>query len=957
MKPASPARRSPENPERSGPGSRSAGGSAALLAEMAAIAGEQQLEPALGRMARLIAGLAGVQAAALFVVENAQLAAAGWHASGGELTEGVRAEIEEAARAAAAPDAPESGSVRETGVGPMRTLPLLAAGRLHGVACLLARRGRGGARRLEDPSVTAALALFLPRLAWLREAAQAASARTQYERWFKNLDEQLRVLDLERQKFAAIVQQSDTAVFVADTSSTIGWNNSALAGMRPGATEESGWIGLPCRAVCEHFSDDDRDARCEDCAVARALESAEVTHRELRRTEPNGVRNRYLTALPIKGPDGRPREVMVMIQDLSDLEVLRRSESRYRMLFERSGKAIVMVDPATRKIVLANRTAERLADSARDGLTGLPLEELHAPEEWLRVEPLFSEDFSGKGLVGLECRLRTRKGMTRIATLSSTRTDLDGREVLMLEYVDVTERLHVEAALRAAEERLRALIASAPVVLFAIDANGIFTLSEGRGLEILGLKPGQVVGQSAWDLYRDLPAIVENLRRALGGEEFTDVVDLGKLAFETRYTPVRDAEGRVTGLIGVATDVTERRRLEDQLRQSQKMEAIGRLAGGVAHDFNNLLAAIQGHAELMLGQLPSGLPLHRSASEVHKAAARGALLTRQLLTFSRKEVVAPNAFDVNLIVAEMENMLRRLIGEQIALTITLAGQPLRARCDRGQLEQVLLNLAVNARDAMPEGGPVSITVTEADVTERECADYPSARPGPHVTLVVADEGCGMDEHTLAHLFEPFFTTKSAGKGTGLGLSTVYGIVQRAGGHIRVKSAPGEGSTFTVYLPRAEEQAAARDEPEHAVGGTLHGAETVLVVEDEDAVRSMVREALEARGYRVLVARHGVEALDLAKRYGDYIDLLITDVVMPQMNGAELAQRLERVRPGLRVLFVSGYTDDAVIRAGVLEARTAFLQKPFSLDALARTVREVIDKGPAPSAVDSAAKRS
>src|SRR5439155_319040 len=227
----------------------------------------------------------------------------------------------------------------------------------------------------------------------------------------------------------------------------------------------------------------------------------------------------------------------------------------------------------------------------------------------------------------------------------------------MLEYVDVTERLHVEAALRAAEERLRALIASAPVVLFAIDANGIFTLSEGRGLEILGLKPGQVVGQSAWDLYRDMPAIVENLR---------------------------------------------------------------------------------------------------SASEVHKAAARGALLTRQLLTFSRKEVVAPNAFDVNLIVAEMENMLRRLIGEQIALTITLAGQPLRARCDRGQLEQVLLNLAVNARDAMPEGGPVSITVTEADVTEAECADYPGARPGPHVTLAVADEGCGMDEHTLGHLFEPFF---------------------------------------------------------------------------------------------------------------------------------------------------------------------------------------------------------
>jgi len=952
MKPASQARRRVEGAERGEP----AGGSAALLAEMAAIAAEPQLEPALERMAHLIAGLSGARAAALFLVDGTQLASCGWSPAAAECPEGLRAAIEAAVREAAEPTAAAGPSVREADGARVRALPLAAAGKLHGVACLAGGRGRAGTKRLEDPRVDAALALFLPRLAWLREAAQAASARTQYERWFKTLDEQLRVLDRERQKFAAIVQQSDTAVFVADTSATIQWNNSVLAAQRPGATEESGWTGLACRAVCEHFSDGDHAPGCEDCAVKRALLDSAVTHGELRRTEPNGVRNRYLTALPIKGPDGRPQEVMVMIQDLSDLAVLRRSESRYRMLFERSGKAIVMVDPGTRKIVLANPTADRLADAPRDGLTGLPLEELHAPEEWPRIEPLFSDEFSAKGLAGLECRVRTRQGATRIATLSSTRSDLDGREVLMLEYVDVTERLHVEEALRAAEERLRALVVNAPVVLFALDANGMFTLSEGRALESLGLAPGQVVGRSAYEIYRGVPAILDNIRRALAGEEFTAVVDLGKFAFETRYTPVRDAEGRVTGLIGVATDVTERRRLEDQLRQSQKMEAIGRLAGGVAHDFNNLLAAIQGHAELMLGQLPNGMPLYRSATEVHKAAARGALLTRQLLTFSRKEVVAPNAFDLNLVVAEMENMLRRLIGEQIALTIRLADTPLRARCDRGQLEQVLLNLAVNARDAMPEGGPLSIAVSGVEVAELECKDDPDARPGPHVVLVVRDEGSGMDEHTLAHLFEPFFTTKSAGKGTGLGLSTVYGIVQRAGGHIRVKSAPGQGSTFTVYLPRVEEPTAV-EEPERPVGEAIHGAETILVVEDEDAVRSMVREALEARGYRVLVARNGVEALDLAGRYGDYIDLLVTDVIMPQMNGAELAQRLARLRPGLRVLFVSGYTDDAVIRVGVLEQRTAFLQKPFSLDVLGRTVRDVLDKGPARSSVDSASAHS
>ncbi len=953
MKPASPVRSRPAGAAaRGAPG----GGTVALLAEIASIAAEERLEPALERMARLLAELSGAQAAALFVVEGGQLSAAGWHPGAGAPANGVRGEIERAAREAVRPGAPEAARVRDAGGSLIRTLPLTAGGRLRGVACLVARGGRGAVKRLEDPRVGAVLALFLPRLAWLQEAAQAASARAQYERWFKTLDEQLRVLDRERQKFAAIVQQSDTAVFVADTSSTIVWTNGVLAAQRPDSSEGSGWIGLHAREVCQHFSDRDQAPNCEDCSVARALERSEVTHHELRRTEANGVRNRYLTALPIKGPDGRPHEVMVLIQDLSDLDVVRRSESRYRMLFERSGKAIVMVDPATRRIVLANPTADRLAGCARDGLTGVPLEELHAPEEWNRIEPLFADDFSRKGLVGLECRVRTRGGAERIATVSSTRADLDGREVLMLEYVDVTERLHVEEALRAAEERLRALVANAPVVLFALDADGIFTLSEGRALESLGLKPGQVVGQSVYDVYREVPAVIENVRRALAGEEFTAVVDVARFAFETRYTPVRDAEGRVTGLIGVATDVTERRRLEDQLLQSQKMEAIGRLAGGVAHDFNNLLAAIQGHSELMLGQLSPGVPLHRNATEVHKAAARGALLTRQLLTFSRKEVVAPRALDVNVVVAEMESMLRRLIGEQIELAFSLADVPLRARCDRGQLEQVILNLALNARDAMPEGGPLSIQVAAADLGEEVAAEHPGAQPGPHVTFTVNDAGCGMEDTTLARLFEPFFTTKAAGKGTGLGLSTVYGIVQRAGGHIRVRSKPGEGSTFTVYLPRVEEPVVV-DEPERVGGDALHGVETVLVVEDEDAVRSMVREALEARGYRVLVARNGAEALDLAGRYGDYIDLLVTDVVMPQMKGPELAQRLERMRPGLRVLFISGYTDDAVLRHGVLEARTSFLQKPFSLDALARTVREVLDTAPQHPAVDSAAARS
>ncbi|HEY2955009.1 MAG TPA: PAS domain S-box protein [Candidatus Eisenbacteria bacterium] len=930
-----------------------AGGADALLAEISAITAEEQLDTALERAARLLAGLSGAEAAALFVTDAGELSTCGWHPAADALEEGARGEIEraalEAARAGALEAAEVEAETRKLKSGRLlRIVPMTASGWLLGVACLIAGRERGAAKRLEDPGVNTALALLMPRLAWLRETSHAAAARAQYERWFKTLDEQLRVLDRERQKFSAIVQQSDTAVFVADTSGMIRWTNNALAAQRPGSADATSWIGLPCCDVCQHYRDGGTPPNGEGCAVTRALEQNQATHEELRRTEANGVRNRYLTALPITGPEGRAQEVMVMIQDLSDLEVVRRSESRYRLLFDRSGKAIVMVDPVTRRILIANHTADRLAGCERDGLLGVPLSELHTPEEWRRIEPLVAAGSPGPGSAAIECRVRTRDGAERIATVSGTRADLDGREVMMLEYLDVTERRHVEEALRAAEERLKALVANAPVVLFALDRDGTFTLSEGHALQYLGLKSGEIVGRSAYEVYRESPAVIENVKRALAGEEFTSVVDLGRHAFETRYTPLRDAAGHVAGLIGVATDVTERRRLEDQLRQAQKMEAIGRLAGGVAHDFNNLLAAIQGHSELMMGRLEPGDTLHRHAAEVHKAAARGALLTKQLLAFSRKELVAPRALDVNLVVAEMESILRRLIGEQIELETSIAAEPLVARCDRGQLEQVILNLALNARDAMPEGGRLAISVAAADVEDAATHDHPGARPGRHVALTVSDQGCGMDAETQAHLFEPFFTTKSVGKGTGLGLSTVYGIAQQAGGHIRVESEPGRGSTFTVFLPLAEEAPAA-GEPERPIGDRLHGVETVLLVEDEEAVRSLVRDALEGRGYRVLVACNGVEALDLAGRYAETIDLLVSDVVMPHMNGGELAQRLERIKPGLRVLFVSGYTDDAIIRHGVLEARTAFLQKPFGLDVLARTVREVLDAPLAPPA--------
>jgi nitrogen-specific signal transduction histidine kinase/CheY-like chemotaxis protein len=394
-------------------------------------------------------------------------------------------------------------------------------------------------------------------------------------------------------------------------------------------------------------------------------------------------------------------------------------------------------------------------------------------------------------------------------------------------------------------------------------------------------------------------------------------------------------------VIGVATDVTERHRLEGQLRQAQRMEAIGRLAGGVAHDFNNLLAAILGHSELIMGRLEPGHPMRRSAEEVQKAAVRGAMLTRQLLAFGRKDMLTLEVLDLNAVVAGMDGMLRRLIGEDIELVSLGANRPVPVRADRGQLEQVIVNLAVNARDAMPQGGKLTIAVDHVTIDEAYTQRHARARLGPNAVLSITDTGVGMDEETIAHAFEPFYTTKPRDKGTGLGLATVYGIVEQSDGHVLVYSEPGVGTCFKVYLPLADALDVVVGEA--TIGDAPGGSETILLAEDEDVVRALAREVLENKGYRVLEARNGVEAVAAAASAG-WIDLLVTDVVMPQMGGGELAQHLTASRPGIKVLYISGYPDDAVVRHGVLERGSALLQKPFALDDFARKVREVLDAG-------------
>jgi PAS domain S-box-containing protein len=903
---------------------------------------EETLEAALARGVRAIGALSGAEVAAVFLTGAGDRVLQAWHPDDPALRERYQSSFHAAAVACGGPRGagPSAPSAHQA----LRVLPLVAAGRAVGAVCLAARPTAAGtpdglavASRLADVVACVSVAYL--------ERSHASGMRREYERWFKTLDEQVRVLERERQKFSAIVHQSDAEVFVTDRGQLIRWTNNVLASHPPTVPGHESWIGLGCRAVCSRYSHPEAPAECGSCPVTQALERNAVVHHEFRRSHDGVVRSLYLSALPIKGPDGQPHEVLAMIQDLSDLEVLRRSESRYRLLFERSAKAIVMVDPPTRRIVLANPMASRMTGHAPEAMPGLTLEALHLEGEWPRIWGQYRHLFAEGNLTPFECRVRTRDGGYLLAAVSGTRYDLDGREVAMLEFQDVTERRQVEEALRDAEERLRSVVANAPVVLFAIDEAGLFTVSEGQGLTTLGLSPGEVVGRSVFELYRDHPQVLANIRRAMAGEELIDTVSLGPLVFETWLAPRAGADGRSRGVIGVATDITQRRRLEEELRQAQKMEAIGRLAGGVAHDFNNLLAAIMGHGELMMRRLDATHPLHRHAEAIQKAAARGALLTRQLLAFSRKEVLAPRVLDIQLVVAEMEEMLRRLIGEHIELVMLLGDHPLQVRADRGQIEQVIMNLAVNARDAMVGGGVLTIEVAPVELDGASEGD--PGRGGSHVQVRVSDTGCGMDAATRARIFEPFFTTKEQGKGTGLGLSTVYGIVEQSRGQIEVESEPGAGTTFRVVWPRVEETGGTAAAP--STGPTVvTGSETVLLVEDEVALRAMAREALQQQGYEVLEAGNGVDALAVADARPGPIHLLVTDVVMPRMGGGELAQRLLAARPGLRVLFMSGYTDDAVVRQGVSEAASAFLQKPFTLGTFARKVRETLDPAATPA---------
>lgn len=526
----------------------------------------------------------------------------------------------------------------------------------------------------------------------------------------------------------------------------------------------------------------------------------------------------------------------------------------------------------------------------------------------------------------------------RFEELQRRATELEGTVKL---------RLQAEDALRETNQKLQSLVQTSPLAIIALDLEGTVRSWNAAAERIFGWTEAEVIGRrnpvipdDKWHEFQDYLRLIRSGAVFSDAESIRVRKDGSSINVSVSSAPLIDGKGNIHGVVGVIADITERKHLEEQFLQAQKMEAIGRLAGGIAHDFNNLLTAIIGYSQISLARLHSQDPMRKDIEEVETAGQRAAALTGQLLAFSRKQVVQPQVLALNTLVTDLTKMLQRLIGEDVELETHLDPEAWQIKADRGQIEQIIMNLAVNSRDAMPEGGKLTIETSNVQLDEDYAGTHIDASVGPHVMLAISDTGSGMDKQTESRIFEPFFTTKEQGRGTGLGLSTVYGIVKQSGGSIGVYSEVGRGTTFKVYLPRVEESVDTK-------AGKLQddcarGTETVLLVEDSDTVRKLARKLLEEDGYTVLEASSGDDGWQISEQHNGPIDLLLTDVVMPGTSGREIAQRLAARRPRMRVLYMSGYTDDAIVRHRVLDATAPFIQKPFTRDALLRKVREVLD---------------
>jgi PAS domain S-box-containing protein len=638
-------------------------------------------------------------------------------------------------------------------------------------------------------------------------------------------------------------------------------------------------------------------------------------------------------------------QIALVIERKAAEQQLADSEAKYRLLFEANPEPMWVYDYDSYRILAVNQAAITSYGFTEADFLQMTVHDLHPSGDHATLDSMLSLPRDGP-VTRTALHHRKKDGTTIDVEILADSIEFAGRHARLILSRDVTERRLLEHQLQENEQKYRMLFEANAESMYVYDRETYRFLAVNQAaIARYGYSREEFLALTIFDLRppEEVPKLREYLQTHPDISEMTSAWihrrKDGSLLEAEIVAHTIDFGGRRADLV-LARDVTEQRRLEAQLRQAQKMEAVGRLAGGIAHDFNNLLTAILGSAQLALRELEAAHPVREDLEEIRRAGLRAADLTRQLLAYSRRQVVAPKVIDVNEAVRNLDSMLRRLIREDIDLVLELTPQPIAVRSDPGQLEQVVLNLVVNARDAMPQSGRITIRSAAVVLDARQPENQPPAPPGSYVHLAVSDTGGGLSDEARAHLFEPFFTTKELGKGTGLGLATVYGIVKQNGGFIYVDSSPGAGTTVRIYLPPAVGPVPTPEAPT-PMPVTEKGSETVLLVEDEAAVRQFARRALEANGYCVLPAADGTEALALAERHPGPIHVLLTDVVMPGMGGPELATRLAQRRPTVRVLFSSGYTDDATVLQGVREAGTAFLQKPFAPEDLIRKLREVL----------------
>jgi PAS domain S-box-containing protein len=635
----------------------------------------------------------------------------------------------------------------------------------------------------------------------------------------------------------------------------------------------------------------------------------------------------------------------------------RGTEQKLRLMANNLTEMVLAYD-MNRRLIYANPAVETLTGYSAAELElekVAPIDWVH-PDDRVRMMAHWGNLFEGKSVSEEEYRLVTKDGTVKWAASTwGPILDEAGRQVgVQGSEHDITERKAAEEALRESERRFRGLLEDIQWAAVITNLRGYTMFCNQYFLTATGWERDEFIGHRVTDFLvpedrARVSGILQNFSKDTPSHWTTEpgvLTKNGKVRWlQATNLVLRDAQGNPVAVATVGADITEHRALQEQYLHAQKMEGLGRLAGGVAHDFNNLLTVINGYSDIVFQKLQEGDPLRSNLDQVRKAGARAVDLTQQLLAFSRRQMIQPKPMDLNLVVADSETMWKRLLGENIHLVTSLNPALGPVMADAGQIHQVLMNLVVNARDAMPDGGKLTIETSNADIDPVYAAANSEAVAGPYILLAVSDTGAGMDEETRKRIFEPFFTTKPPGAGSGLGLATVYGIVKQNHGWISVSSEPGKGTAFKIYLPRLESKPSRAEAPVPMRAGKPC-SETILLVEDQDDVRRLAKTVLEECGYRVLASSSGPKALALVESHPGPIHLLLTDVVLPGMNGRELAERLTAARPGIRVLFTSGYTHEAAALRTVLDRGLAFLPKPYAPHAMAAKVREVID-GPAP----------